>query len=60
LSLKRDADSGLTLILQNKSPGKDKRLPAPIGPSSMIMHLCWPKEAAMDGKWKAPPLRQVT
>jgi len=54
--LKRDADGGLTLIIQNESPGKDKEanwLPAPKGPFSMIMRLYWPKEAAMDGKWKA-------
>ena len=56
--LKRDADGGLTLIIQNESPGKDKEanwLPAPKGPFSMIMRLYWPKEAAMEGKWKQPP-----
>jgi hypothetical protein len=61
--LKRDADGGLTLIVQNESPGKDKEanwLPAPKGPFSMIMRLYWPKEAATEGKWKQPPLQQVT
>jgi hypothetical protein len=61
--LKRDADGGLTLIIQNESPGKDKEanwLPAPKGPFSMIMRLYWPKEAATEGKWKQPPLQQVT
>jgi hypothetical protein len=24
------------------------------------MRLYWPKEAATDGKWKQPPLQQVT
>jgi len=45
------------------SPGKDKEanwLPAPKGPFSMIMRLYWPKEAATEGKWKQPPLQQVT
>ena len=59
--LKRDADGGLTLIVQNESPGKDKEanwLPAPKGPFSMIMRLYWPKAAALDGKWTAPPLRR--
>jgi hypothetical protein len=61
--LKRDADGGLTLIVQNESPGKDKEanwLPAPKGPFSMIMRLYWPKEAAMEGKWKQPPLQRAT
>jgi hypothetical protein len=60
--LKRDADGGLTLIVQNESPGKDKGanwLPAPKGPFSMIMRLYWPKEAATEGKWKQPPLQRT-
>jgi hypothetical protein len=59
--LKRDADGGLTLIVQNESPGKDKEanwLPGPKGAFSMIMRLYWPKEAATDGKWKQPPLQR--
>jgi hypothetical protein len=61
--LKRDADGGLTLVIQNESPGKDKEanwLPAPKGPFSMIMRLYWPKEAAVEGKWERPPLERVT
>jgi hypothetical protein len=61
--LKRDADGGLTMIIQNESPGKDKEanwLPAPKGPFSMIMRLYWPKEAAVEGKWKQPPLQRAT
>jgi hypothetical protein len=60
--LKRDPDGGLTLIVQNESPGKDKEanwLPAPKGPFSMIMRLYWPKEEAVEGKWKQPPLQRV-
>jgi hypothetical protein len=60
--LKRDADGGLTLIIQNDSPGKDKEanwLPAPKGPFSMIMRLYWPKEAAVAGKWERPPLQRA-
>jgi len=56
-SLKRDADGGLTLHIQNESPGKDKEanwLPAPKGPFVMAMRLYWPKEEALSGKWKAP------
>jgi hypothetical protein len=60
--LKRDADGGLTLMIQNESPGKDKEsnwLPAPKGPFSMIMRLYWPKQAAVEGKWKQPPLQRA-
>jgi hypothetical protein len=54
---KRDPDGGLTLYIQNESPGKDKEanwLPAPKGPFVMAMRLYWPKEEATDGKWEAP------
>ena len=49
---KRDADGGLTLLIQNESPGKDKEanwLPAPKGPFFMAMRLYWPKPEALDG-----------
>ena len=55
--LKRDADGGLTLLIQNESPGKDKEanwLPAPKGPFIMYMRLYWPKAEALEGKWTAP------
>jgi hypothetical protein len=58
-NLKRDADGGITLHVQNESPGKDKEanwLPAPKGPFFVAMRLYWPKPEALDGKWKAPPL----
>ena len=61
-SLKKDADGGLTLVIQNESPGKDNEanwLPAPKGPFIMYMRLYWPKEEAMQGKWTAPPLKRV-
>ena len=60
--LKMDADGGLTLLIQNESPGKDKEsnwLPAPKGPFVMFMRLYWPKEVALDGKWIAPPLKRA-
>ena len=60
--LKKDADGGLTLYIQNESPGKDKEsnwLPAPKGPFAMYMRLYWPAEAALDGSWKQPPLKTV-
>ncbi|MCM3901360.1 MAG: DUF1214 domain-containing protein, partial [Pyrinomonadaceae bacterium] len=60
--MKKDADGGLTLLIQNESPGKDKEanwLPAPKGPFAMYMRLYWPKEEATDGKWTAPPLERA-
>jgi hypothetical protein len=60
--LKKDADGGLTLYIQNESPGKDKEanwLPAPKGPFAMYMRLYWPAEAALDGSWKQPKLDKV-
>jgi hypothetical protein len=55
----KDANGGLTLYVQNESPGKDKEanwLPAPKGPFSIIMRLYWPKPEALEGKWTQPPL----
>jgi hypothetical protein len=60
--LKKDADGGLTLYIQNESPGKDKEsnwLPAPKGPFAMYMRLYWPAQAALDGSWIAPKLNKV-
>jgi hypothetical protein len=60
--LKRDADGGVTLYIQNESPGKDKEsnwLPAPRGPFIAFMRLYWPKEEALNGTWKAPLMQRV-
>lgn len=59
---KRDADGGLTLLIQHESPGKDREanwLPAPKGPFFMAMRIYWPKEEALTGKWKQPPLKKT-
>jgi hypothetical protein len=59
----KDADGGITLYFQNESPGADKQanwLPAPEGPFWVIMRLYWPKEAALNGDWKAPVVERVT
>ena len=60
--LSRDADGGLTLYLQNDSPGQEKEsnwLPAPEGEFIVIMRLYWPKESALSGDWKQPLLVRV-
>jgi hypothetical protein len=59
---KRDKDGGVTLIIQNQSPGKDRQanwLPAPKGPFFMAMRLYWPKDEALEGKWTPPALMRV-
>jgi hypothetical protein len=61
-SFVKDADGGITFYIQNESPGKDKEanwLPAPKGPFVNVMRLYWPKEAALDGSWKNPPIIKV-
>jgi hypothetical protein len=55
----KDADGGLTLLIQNESPGKAREanwLPAPKGPFVMFMRLYWPQEAATSGAWTPPSL----
>ena len=59
---KKDSDGGLTLLIQNESPGKEMEanwLPAPKGPFAMYMRLYWPKEEALEGKWTAPKLSKA-
>ena len=61
--LKKDSDGGLTLFVQNESPGKDKEanwLPAPKGAFFMVKRLYWPKPEALEGNWKQPPLARVS
>ena len=59
---KIDDDGGLTLYVQNESPGKVKEanwLPAPKGPFFVVMRLYWPRAEALDGTWTAPPLQKT-
>ena len=61
-NLKRDADGGLTLYVQHEPLDAEKEsnwLPAPAGDFFLVMRLYWPKEAALNGTWKQPPLRRV-
>jgi hypothetical protein len=59
---KKDADGGLTLYVQNESPGADKEsnwLPAPKGSFLMVMRLYWPKPEALEGNWTQPALKKT-
>ncbi|MGV2904149.1 DUF1254 domain-containing protein [Achromobacter sp. AGC25] len=61
-SLKKDADGGLTIYIQAKSPGKGKEsnwLPAPQGPFMVTMRYYWPKPALLEGKWESPEIERV-
>ena len=54
-----DADGSLTLYISRESPGTELEanwLPAPEGPFYMVMRLYGPRESALDGTWKRPPL----
>lgn len=61
-NLKQDADGGLTLYVQNQSPGNDKEsnwLPAPNGPFFAVLRLYWPKREILNGEWTAPPMQRL-
>jgi hypothetical protein len=60
--LRRDADGGLTLLIQNEPPGRELEsnwLPAPEGQFMMALRLYWPKEEATDGRWTEPKVMKV-
>lgn len=62
-NLKRDADGGLTIYIQNESPGQEREpnwLPAPKSPFFAVMRLYWPKDEVLSGQWKAPMLQRMT
>ncbi len=67
-SLKKDADGGLTLLIQHESPGADKEanwLPAPDGPMFLAMRLYWPKAESLfilppgEGDWSPPAVQKA-
>jgi hypothetical protein len=60
--LKRDADGGLTIYIQNETPGTDKQanwLPAPKGPFMLAARYYWPKPELLESKWKSPAVQPV-
>lgn len=61
-SLKKDADGGYTLYLQNESPGADKEsnwLPAPKGEFFAVLRDYLPKPEVLNGSWTAPALTKA-
>lgn len=60
--LQKNSDGGITFYIQNESPGKDKEsnwLPSPKGSFFVVLRVYWPKEEALNGTWKQPPLEVV-
>ena len=61
--LVRNPDGGITLYVQNESPGADREanwLPAPAGPFTVFMRIYWPKPEALEGSWQPPKLTKVS
>ena len=59
----KNADGSLTLYIQKDSPGSGKEanwLPAPNGTFYMLLRLYWPKQDALDGRWKAPGVEKTS
>ena len=49
-------------MIQNETPGQETEanwLTAPKGPFMAVMRLYWPKDAALDGTWTAPPRKRA-
>jgi hypothetical protein len=61
-NLKKNDDGSSTLYVQKNSPGADKEsnwLPSPDDTFYMVMRLYWPKQAALDGKWRPPVVQKI-
>ncbi len=61
--LGRDPDGGYTIYIQNEAPPADLQsnwLPAPKGPFWTTLRLYWPKQDALSGAWKQPPLKRAS
>jgi hypothetical protein len=59
-AIKHNADGSVDLYLGAVTPGPEREsnwLPIPAqGPFSVVLRLYWPKQPALDGTWKPPPL----
>jgi hypothetical protein len=60
--LKLGSDGGLTLYIQDDSPGADHQtnwLPAPKGPFMLTLRYYWPKPELLSGVWKSPSVQRT-
>lgn len=64
MPLNYGADGSLDIYIQSASPGKDKEanwLPTPAaGEFNIVIRNYWPKNEALDGTYKAPPITRLT
>jgi hypothetical protein len=55
-------DGSLTITIQHQQPQDATEqanwLPAPEGPFYLVMRIYWPEQAALDGTWTPPPVKQ--
>ena len=67
-TMKTNADGGLTIYIQRKSPGRERTanwLPAPNGSMLLAMRLYWPKTEPVSilpigkGTWQPPGVKRV-
>jgi hypothetical protein len=62
MPLKFNKDGSLDIYLQADSPGKDKEanwLPTPSGAFNITIRNYYPKEEALNGTYKNPPIKKV-
>ncbi len=62
MKLKYNKDGSLDIYLQADSPGKDKEsnwLPTPPGAFNVTIRNYWPKEDALNGNYKNPPIKKA-
>jgi len=61
--LERDADGGLTIVMQADEPSELSRranwLPTPAGGFRPILRMYEPDAAVFDGRFELPPIRRV-
>ncbi|UGT42493.1 DUF1254 domain-containing protein [Nocardia yamanashiensis] len=61
-NLVRNPDGGITLYLQQTSPGPDREanwLPTPPADFEMILRTYWPEQAISDGSWTPPKVQKA-
>jgi hypothetical protein len=56
------ADGSLEILLQHDRPAPEQEtnwLPAPAGPMRLVLRAYEPKDALLDGSWRAPAVKRV-
>jgi hypothetical protein len=62
--LQRDADGGLTIVMQRDEPAEPERranwLPTPAGGFRPILRMYEPGATVFDGKYELPPIHRIS